>query len=195
MPHSLPMTGVRVRMGVAAVLGAVALTGCGSDDTDPADAGGPAYCTATDSGDDDFWAVVHETCEITQDGDELQAEALRQVLEERTDDEVAKFHRTFVELNHALRTSTDVSDDICAPGLGLGDDLSTDYRSWTMAHGQAAYDAVIADPEALRDFADATEGCGLGEPFGAAARDLYLERTGLTFRKSGLPLLEAPARP
>ena len=79
--------------------------------------------------------------------------------------------------------------------LGLGGDLSTDYRSWIVSHGQSAYDAVLADPEAFRDFPDSQAGCGLGEPFGAAALDLYLERTGLTFARSGLPSLEAPAQP
>jgi hypothetical protein len=190
------MTGVGVRAAVAALLGALALAGCGSGPTGSvAGSEPPTYCTPTESGDDEFWEVVHQSCAIAQDGDLLQAEVLRQVLEERPPEEVAAFHRTFVEVNHALRSSTDVSDDICALGLGLGDDLSTDYRSWVVAHGQSAYDAVLADPEALRAFPDAEAGCGLGEPFGATALGLYLERTGLGFKKSGLPLLEVPARP
>ncbi|RYC11308.1 DUF4240 domain-containing protein [Nocardioides zhouii] len=154
------MTGVGVRMSVAALLGALALAGCGSDAGEPATSGSPppAYCSPTGSGHEKFWEVVHASCTI------------------------------------ALRSSTDVSDDICAPGMGLGDDLSTDYRSWIVAHGQSAYDAVLADPEALRAFPDARAGCGLGEFFGAAAHDLYLEMTGLSARKSGLPLLEVPAR-
>jgi hypothetical protein len=184
------MTGV-VRTAVAALMGAqvLLLAGCGSDEVAP-----PTYCSPTGSGDEEFWEVVHASCAIAQDGDLLQAEALRQVLEEVPPQEVAAFYRTFVEVNHALRSSTDVSDDICAAGLGLGDDLSTDYRSWVVAHGQSAYDAVLADPEALRAFPDAAAGCGLGEPFGAAAHDLYLEMTGLGSRKSGLPVLEVPAR-
>ncbi len=79
---------------------------------------------------------------------------------------------------------------MCAPGLGLGDDLGTDFRSWVIAHGQSAYEAVLADPEALRDFPDAAAGCGLGEPFGAAAYDLYLERTGLDPDDVDLPTVE-----
>ncbi|SEC66093.1 hypothetical protein SAMN04489844_2726 [Nocardioides exalbidus] len=34
-----------------------------------------------------------------------------------------------------------------------------------IAHGQDAYEAVLADPERLRDFPDARSGCGLGERF------------------------------
>jgi hypothetical protein len=183
---------------VAMLLGSLApaLAGCGTGDADPAASsrGTPSYCSPTEAGNDEFWDVVHASCAIAQDGDLLQAEALRRELEDSSPEEVAAFYRTFVEVNHALRSSTDVSDDICAAGTGLGDDLSTDYRSWIVAHGQSAYDAVIADPETLRTFPDAPRGCGLGQPFGEAAFSLYLEMTGVGPRKSGLPLLEVPAR-
>ena len=90
---------------------------------------------------------------------------------------------------------TEVADDLCAPGLGLGDDLGADYRSWIIAHGQAAYEAVVADPEVLRLFPDAEAGCGLGEPYGDAAYDLYLERTGLSASQADLPGIEQAASP
>ena len=102
---------------------------------------------------------------------------------------MADFHRTFVRLNRALKSARDVADDLCAPGPGLGQDLGTDYRSWVIAHGQAAYEAVVAAPQLLRDFPDARQGCGLGEPYGDAALEVYLERTGLDAAASDLPVL------
>lgn len=150
-----------------------------------------AYCSATESGDQQFWELVHSSCRIAGDGDLAQAEALRQALAEEPTEVVADFQRTLVRANRSLRVVADVADDICAPGLGLGDDLGTDYRSWVIAHGQAAYEAVLADPEVLRTFPDAASGCGLGEPFGATAYDLYLERTGLSPRRAGLPSIES----
>lgn len=199
------MTGVGAwlagRLVACTALGLVLLSACSAESPAPltddpwVDPELPAYCAASGSGDEAFWELVHASCRVAQDGDVLQAEALREELEAVSVEEVAAFHRTFVQVNHALRASTDVSDDVCLPGPGLGDDLSTDYRSWVVAHGQAAYDAVIADPEVLRSFPDADSGCGMGEPFGAVALDLFLERSGQTFDESGLPLLEVPAQP
>jgi hypothetical protein len=196
--------GGRVRAVVATALATLcvgAATGCSNDPVDPVTTEAwvaldepPPYCSPSTGDDAAFWTVVHASCVVAQDGDVEQAEALRQVLDSYGAGRIERFHRSFVRLNHALRSTTDVSDDICAPDLGLGDDLSTDYRSWVIAHGQAAYDAVLADPEVLRDFPDGPLGCGLGEPYGAAALDLYLERTGLSSDDARLPLLEAPAR-
>jgi hypothetical protein len=69
----------------------------------------------------------------------------------------------------------------------VGADLGADFRSWVIAHGQSAYESVLADPEALRRFPDLKIGWGRGEPFGDAAYRLYLERTGLSPGEAGLP--------
>ena len=98
--------------------------------------------------------------------------ALRTVLGALPAEEVAAFHRTFMRLNRGLRSIRDVADDLCAPGLGLGQDLGTGYRSSVIAHGQTL-EAVRDDPERLRDFPDATAGCGRGEPYGFAALDVF----------------------
>ncbi len=182
------MTGVGVRRaGAALVLAActaLASTGCGGGavapvTTDPWVAGGlPDHCSGWDGEDADFWELVHDSCELAQDGDVAQAVALRSALDELETPEVVAFDRTFRRLNRALRGVADVADAICFPVVGLGQDLGTDYRSWLIAHGQSAYEALLADPDRLRDFPDAHDGCGLGEPFGAAAGLLYLERTG-----------------
>lgn len=187
-------------MLASVALGSVLLTACAPMPTDPvadeprAPDALPSYCAPSDSGDDPFWELVHSSCRVAQDGDLAQAEALRQALEEVPVEDVAQFQRRLVATNRALLVAADVADDICAPGLGLGDDLGVDYRSWIISHGQAAVDAVLADAEVLRVFPDAEAGCGLGEPFGGAAYELYLERTGLSPRKAGLPTIEDASR-
>lgn len=194
------MTGDAVRRARNVVTGMVlvagATTGCAAGpvervSADPWVEGGlPAYCSGHEGDDADFWALVHDSCRVAQDGDVAQAGALRRRLEELDVTGVKQFHETLVRLNRRLRRSSAVADEICAPGTGLGQDLGTDYRSWVIAHGQSAYDAVLADPEVLRDFPDATAGCGLGEPFGHAATDVYLRKTGSTAAESGLTALE-----
>ncbi len=183
----------RVLAGCALALGAV--TACSSEPVAPV-TDEPwvaldeiAYCTPGETGDADFWDLVHASCEVAQDGDLRQAEALREVLEDSSDDEVARFHRELVRANRALRPAARVADEVCAPGLGLGADLGADFRSWVIAHGQSAYESVLADPESLHGFPDLEIGCGRGEPFGYAAYRLYLERTGLSPGQAGLPSL------
>ena len=170
------MSYVVVALGLLATLGA----GCSPDPVEPVttepwvEGGLPEYCDGRGGDDAQFWDLVHSSCRIAQDGDLAQAEALRKSLEEVPEERVADFHRTFVRLNR---------------GLVVGD-LRADYRSWVLAHGQAAYEAVVADPEALRDFPDAAVGCGLGEPYGATAYALYLERTGLSPDEADVPIIE-----
>ncbi|CUR60681.1 hypothetical protein NOCA1220006 [metagenome] len=181
---------------VGLVLVAAVAAGCSTDPAEPVttdrrgEDGQPAYCAGEGGRDAGFWDLVHATCTAAQDGDVEQAAALREALGQLPAEDVADFHRTFVRLNRALVPARRVADAICAPGLGLGRELGTDYRSWVIAHGQAAYEAVVADPQLLRDFPDAELGCGRGEPIGDAALEVYLEKTGLDADESGLPTLE-----
>ncbi len=181
-----------VGLALVAALGA----GCASGSVEPVttdawvDGGLPEYCGGVDGRDAEFWDVVHTSCDIAQDGDVQQAVALRDLLAELSAEDVADFRRTFKRLSRRLEPVMSVADDICAPGLGLGDDLGTDYRSWLIAHGKAAYDALLADPERLRDFPDAAAGCGLGEPFGQAASGRFVDDAGLEAAGSGLPVTE-----
>ncbi|NYE37475.1 hypothetical protein F4692_002608 [Nocardioides cavernae] len=157
-----------------ALLAALAV-GCSSDPVEPVttepwvEGGLPEYCGGRGGDLASFWELVHASCAVAQDGDVRQGEALEEVLSRLPEDRTAEFGRTFRRLNNDLVIITEVADDLCAPGLGLAEDLGTDYRSWVIAHGQDAYEAVLDDPARLRDFPDATAGCGLGEFFGAAA--------------------------
>jgi hypothetical protein len=179
-------------LALVAALGA----GCASGSVEPVttdawvDGGLPEYCGGVDGRDAEFWDVVHTSCDIAQDGDMQQAVALRDLLAELSSEDVADFRRTFKRLNKGLGPVMPVADDICAPGLGLGDDLGTDYRSWLIAHGKAAYDALLADPERLRDFPDAEAGCGLGEPFGQAASGQLVDDAGLEAADVEVPVVE-----
>ena len=164
--------------------------GCALGDDASADAL-PEYCAASGDGDAaEFWTIVQQSCRVAGDGDREQARALRGVLDELDADEVAAFHTTFVELNHALDTDElyAVTARIC--GLTLGDDSSTEYRSWIVAHGQDAYEAVLEDPATVRRFPDRVAGCGSGQTYGEVAPAVYAEQGG---DPADLPVVEVHA--
>lgn len=180
-----------------------AVTGCtspesGPDAADPGEpaspgesAEPPAYCETRAEGPDlEFWRLIERVCDQPGDIDLDQATVLRAELAELPIEQVANFHRTLVRLNKALATPTmtEIADDVCLPDVGLGNDLGTDYRTWIIAHGQVAYEAVLERPETLRDFPDATQGCGQGEIFGYTALVLYDEQAGRD--AEDLPALE-----
>jgi hypothetical protein len=171
-------------------------SGCADDE--PSADGLPRYCaTRTGASDESFWRLVEQSCRVHTDGDVGQARALRRALSTMDAPQVAEFHRTFVRVNHSLYTTrmAAAAEEICMPGVGLGDDLFTDFRSWVIAHGQLAYEWVLEDPGRLARFPDVASGCGLGEPFGYAALDVYLEKTGRTAGDAGLPVLEPTGPP
>lgn len=88
-----------------------------------------------------------------------------------------------------------VADEACLPGIGLGDDLFTDFRSWVIAHGQADYKRVLARPETLNDFPDIADGCGRGELHGCAAFRVYKQKAGREAALSKLPSVEPTTAP
>lgn len=173
--------GRRTHAWVGSALVAALAVGCSSGPVEPVTTepwvggGLPEYCGGRGGELASFWELVHASCAVAQDGDVRQGEALEEVLSRLPEDRIVDFRRTFRRLHSDLATITEVADDLCAPGLGLGKDLGADYRSWVIAHGQDAYEAVLDDPERLRDFPDAEAGCGLGEFFGGAATGHPLE--------------------
>ncbi|SEC66127.1 hypothetical protein SAMN04489844_2727 [Nocardioides exalbidus] len=79
--------GARVRRAWTGLVLVAALgTGCASGPVEPVTAdpwvegGLPAYCDGRGGELTDFWEVVHQTCAIAQDGDELQGAVLEDVL-------------------------------------------------------------------------------------------------------------------
>jgi hypothetical protein len=189
---------VRVQLGAVVLPLVLALVGiCGGCGKDETDAALPKYCATRPGPDEDFWRLVEQSCRISTDGDVGQARALRRALSSLDPKQVADFHRALVRINHSLytRRMAAAADELCLPGLGLGDDLFTDFRSWVIAHGQLAYEWILEDPSRLDRLPDAASGCGLGEPFGDAAFMVYLEKTGRTAEDSGLPTLEPTESP
>ena len=195
---------MRRALGIALALLVVSVTGCTDDGerpevdaAPPTEAALPAYCSTRGDEDADFWRLVEESCRVATDGDAQQGRALRNALEGLSAPDVAQFHRTFVEVSGELHTQrlADLADELCAPGLGLGADLFTDFRSWIIAHGQVVVERVLEEPQVLADFPDIAGGCGMGEPFGYAATAVYLEKTGRSARDSGLPPIEPTGPP
>ena len=185
-----------VLIAVLAVLSST-LTACAKEEAQPTEAR-PPYCATQDGGPNaKFWRLVEESCRVTTDGDVGQARALRLALSGLDAEQVAAFHRTFVRVSNSLYTQEigAVADRACAPGIGLGDDLFTDFRSWVIAHGQVAYTRVVERPETLNAFPDIANGCGMGEPFGYAALEVYVRKTGRKPGNTGLPILEPTTAP
>ena len=185
-----------VLIAVLAAL-ASALTACATEEAQPTEAL-PAYCATPGGGRNaSFWRLVEESCRVATDGDVVQARALRLALSGLDAEQVAAFHRTFVRVSNSLYTQEigAVADRVCAPGIGLGDDLFTDFRSWVIAHGQVAYTRVVENPEMLNEFPNIANGCGLGEPFGYAAFEVYVKKTGRKAGNTGLPSLEPTTAP
>ena len=193
----------RVAVAVLAVLAAAGLAGCGGGHVTAhpreGEAALPGYCSPDPSSppdeavtDREFWRLVHRSCRVATDGDRGQGKALQRALEPLDAQQVARFQRRMVQANRSLytRAVVDAADQACLPHLGLGTDLGTDFRSWIIAHGQAAYDGVLRDPRLLTRFPDLEDGCGMGEPFGYAGVDVYDRKTGLRPDTDRLPILE-----
>lgn len=176
------------------VVTAFATAGCTGPENnpEPGEPGDPpAYCATRDDGPDlEFWRLIEQACTTSGEVDRGQARTLRRELAELPTAQVADFHRTLVRLNKALATPTliQIADDVCLPDIGLGEDLGTGYRTWIIAHGQVAYEAVLERPETLGAFPDAALGCGQGEIFGSTALVLYDEQAGR--EAEDLPALE-----
>ena len=61
---------------------------------------------------------------------------------------------------------------------GMGDDAFTDFRTWLVSQGRAAYERVLADPDALVDVAprDLEERVGDAELWGYVALEVWDSR-------------------
>lgn len=178
------------------------LAGCGIDDQDPATDvdGAPDRCARVGSGspgaaaeDDRFWDLMTAACQVSSDGDRRQGRALRELLSDLPEDEVVAFHEGMVREHRRLTRSGvgPVADDLCFPGLGLGDDLSADYRTWLVGQGEAITAWLRAEPGRLTSLPGAGRGCGLGEPLGYAAIDVHRKNTRDTGRGFALVPLES----
>jgi hypothetical protein len=119
---------------------------------------------------DRFWAIVDRAPE---------EDALRVALEPLNRDELAGFSGLLLAFRDRARRP-----DVWGAGYtldgGMGDDSFTDFCSWLVSRGRAAYEAVLINPDAL---ADAVPGLVVGElhtdeAYVWAATELYEARYG-----------------
>ena len=99
--------------------------------------------------------------------------ALDQLLGALPDDELVSFQEHLDALRADLH-----SWDVWGAGYvacgGMGDDAFTDFRTWLVSQGRAAYARVAADPDALADVAppDLSERIGDAEAWGYFALEV-----------------------
>lgn len=113
-----------------------------------------------------FWDIIKQS-----GGD---PDRLMSALKERSTEELIQFHNLFRQkMNEAYRW------DIWGAGYvingGLGDDSFMYLLAWLVGRGREAFEAVLADPEALADYED---GDLDGESLMYVAEELYEGRTG-----------------
>ena len=129
---------------------------------------------------DGFWAIVeralvgHERDEENSDG---HAETLHSELEPFSDDELTDFDNLCSELERRADRI-----DVWGAGYvlngGMSDSSFIDFRSWLVSRGRRAYEAVLADPDAL---AEVVPGLTIGYQHSASryawvAAEIYGER-------------------
>ncbi len=149
-------------------------------------ANSPRGATLTE---DQFWTLVEQARQAGEGDPEAMAEELRGRLSSLRAEEVADFHRLLVTANHRLYTERHAAVAARLCGGYLGDDGFTDYRTWVITRGRAAFDAAVTNPQQLRSLPDAEQGCEGAELFGTVAYALYAEAAGEPAAES-LPLLE-----
>lgn len=144
-----------------------------------------------------FWKIIESSRrgfdpERADGNMERQAEELRGLMTKLPPEQIVAFHNHFVEqLNAAYRWDLWGAAYIIAGGCS--DDGFTDFRSWLISMGRAAFEAALADPESLIDVADAP---GVEdvffEAFSYVPAQVYEELTG-----HGLPEYrgQAPSTP
>jgi hypothetical protein len=125
----------------------------------------------------DFWAVMDALT-----GDAWQRERrLRGLLRKRTLPDLAAFHAAYVVATRELYTKGvwEAADQAIGEA---SDDVFTDLRCWVVAQGQAAFDALRADPTRLQETLEGVdpEEISGGEVLAAIAEELYLDRSGRT---------------
>ena len=100
--------------------------------------------------------------------------ALEQLLQALPDEELVSFQEHLDALRAGL-----LSWDVWGAGHvacgGMGDDTFTDFCTWLVSQGRAAYERVATDPDALADVAppDLDERIGDAETWGYAALEVW----------------------
>jgi len=146
---------------------------------------------------DTFWKLVEQSRAAAGDRVEGQAEALRSRLGDLRAEDVRGFHVHLVAASRLLYTWEHQNAAELAFGY-LGDDGSTDFRTWIIAGGRASYERYLADPDflaALLTPAFDEEEVGDAEVFGAVPAQVYEHKAGKELWETGVDLLEPDEAP
>lgn len=120
--------------------------------------------------------------------------ALEQLLTALPDGELVSFQEHLDALRAGL-----LRWDVWGAGSlacgGMGDDAFTDFRTWLVSQGRAAYERVAADPDALVDVAppDLDERIGDAETWGYVALEVWDGRHDEDLPRPGFGDSVAPA--
>ena len=101
---------------------------------------------------DEFWRLVDEARAGNEDDPDAQAARLRDLLTGRSSEELQSFDRHYREqLVRAYRW------DLWGAGYllagGMSDDAFDYFCDWLIGRGRERFERVLADPDALADFA------------------------------------------
>jgi hypothetical protein len=126
---------------------------------------------------DEFWNIIDDAGESADDAEET-AEAVVERLQSKTPKEIIAFAQTLTDImKESYRW------DLWAVAYiingGCSDDGFEYFRAWLIAQGRERYDAALANPEVIGDWAEPDE-CECEELMGAGW-DAYLAKTGNEF--------------
>ena len=138
---------------------------------------------------DSFWNLIdasRASGDINRQGGDLERQ-----LGELPIEELVLFHSHFYELFHAAYRA-DLWGAAYIINGGCSDDGFDYFRAYLIGRGKAAYEAALADPDALADVVGASE--GKQEELLSLAVNVYLKRTGKTYSdlKAYDPFVHAP---
>ncbi|NEX91872.1 DUF4240 domain-containing protein [Caulobacter sp. 17J65-9] len=124
-----------------------------------------------------FWALIEATAEARAEGSEAQAEALREALAELSPEELLAFDAVMAaEMTRAYRW--DLWGAAYVAHGGASDDVFTYFRLWLIGQGQAAFEKVLADPDALVGVVPSDAEALDFESLMYVAGDAWCEKTG-----------------
>ncbi|MXQ06750.1 DUF4240 domain-containing protein [Alphaproteobacteria bacterium GH1-50] len=129
---------------------------------------------------DRFWSIIDATVD---DDEDRQIEALTEVLEKLSIEQLVAYDRDF----HAASSAAyrwDLWGAAYIINGGCSDDGFMDFRSWLIAQGRAVYEAALASPESLADHIQSDY--AMFEEFAYVHLEIYEEKTGDLFPSDDL---------
>lgn len=121
-----------------------------------------------------FWEIIEQT----HKSDDEPEEALRQILEQLSPEEILSFRTHFIDcMDRAFHW--DIWGAAYIIGGGCSDDSFMDFRSGLISLGREAFEAMLQKPESILNYVtpEELEDCFF-EEFQYVAADVYEAKTG-----------------